>query len=241
MDVIKIFNLANELRNMANTPNILNQKIPYDYGIRIQNELSSIIEDIKAEQSIISKHLQNIKGNLFIQQVFSFNIVNMYINPFTLGQILEILDLLISSYENGNELWHYIHPKIMKSSQKLYLDGHYANAAEDAFIEVNDHLKKIYQKLNPDEEKIPDGVDLMHKIIGEQNANFLRVGNPNTETGRNIQQGYHFMLAGAMSALRNPKAHSNDEKLSAEEAMRRLMFASMLMYKIDEAVKNITI
>ncbi|MBQ8699087.1 MAG: hypothetical protein IJ521_08860 [Schwartzia sp.] len=26
--------------------------------------------------------------------------------------------------------------------------------------------------------------------------------------------------------------------LSAEEAMRRLMFASMLMYKIDEAVKN---
>ena len=47
------------------------------------------------------------------------------------------------------------------------------------------------------------------------------------------------MLAGAMSALRNPKAHSNDERntVTKEEAMRRLMFASLLMYKIDDAVK----
>ena len=43
------------------------------------------------------------------------------------------------------------------------------------------------------------------------------------------------MLAGAMSALRNPKAHANIE-VEKGDAMRRLMFASMLMYKIDEAV-----
>ena len=45
------------------------------------------------------------------------------------------------------------------------------------------------------------------------------------------------MLSGAMSALRNPKAHANIT-ITAEDAMRRLMFASMLMYKIDEAVKH---
>ena len=62
------------------------------------------------------------------------------------------------------------------------------------------------------------------------------------DTGKNTQLGYMEMLAGAMSALRNPKAHSNDVVISKEEAMRRLMFASMLMYKIDEGVKysNIT-
>ena len=50
------------------------------------------------------------------------------------------------------------------------------------------------------------------------------------------------MLAISASALRNPKAHSNDVVISKEEAMRRLMYASMLMYKIDEGVKysNIT-
>ena len=44
------------------------------------------------------------------------------------------------------------------------------------------------------------------------------------------------MFAGAMSALRNPKAHSNEEIISAEEALRRLMFASTLMFALDEAV-----
>ena len=46
------------------------------------------------------------------------------------------------------------------------------------------------------------------------------------------------MFAGAMSALRNPKAHSNEEIISAEESLRRLMFASTLMYAVDEAVRN---
>ena len=45
------------------------------------------------------------------------------------------------------------------------------------------------------------------------------------------------MLAGAMSALRNPKAHANIQ-IGKDDAMRRLILASMLMYKIDEAVKH---
>jgi len=44
------------------------------------------------------------------------------------------------------------------------------------------------------------------------------------------------MAQGAISALRNPKSHSNSEIISAEEAMRRLMFANMIMYQIDEAI-----
>jgi hypothetical protein len=49
---------------------------------------------------------------------------------------------------------------------------------------------------------------------------------------------YMEMLSGAISALRNPKAHSNSEVLSAEESYRRLATASMLMYAIDDAVKH---
>jgi uncharacterized protein (TIGR02391 family) len=64
----------------------------------------------------------------------------------------------------------------------------------------------------------------------------IKVNQTNDITGHNIQLGVMQMLAGAMSALRNPKAHSNDEKISKEECIRQLMFASMLMYKIDDAV-----
>ena len=57
------------------------------------------------------------------------------------------------------------------------------------------------------------------------------------ESGEDIHNGTRFMLAGAIAALRNPKAHANIS-LNAEESMRRLMFASMLMYTIDEAVER---
>ncbi|MCM1158705.1 MAG: TIGR02391 family protein [Bacteroidales bacterium] len=38
-----------------------------------------------------------------------------------------------------------------------------------------------------------------------------------------------------MLALRNPKAHEN-LNVSEDNAMRQLMFASMIIYKIDEGV-----
>ena len=45
-------------------------------------------------------------------------------------------------------------------------------------------------------------------------------------------QLFLIMFAGAISAFRNPKAHSNKEIITAEEAMRRIMFASSLLYKL---------
>lgn len=38
-------------------------------------------------------------------------------------------------------------PLIQKSSKKLFEDGHFANAAEDAFIELNSRAKAIYKKI----------------------------------------------------------------------------------------------
>lgn len=47
--------------------------------------------------------------------------------------------------------------------------------------------------------------------------------------------GTRFLFAGAMAALRNPKAHENIE-LEKKDCMRRLIFASMLMFKMDEII-----
>ena len=116
----------------------------------------------------------------------------------------------------------------------MYINGHYTNAAEDVFIELNSRAKEIYKKLSPDATSFSDGKDLMNKLFRSKTP-LCPVCDTSTESGENYQQGFHFMTAGAMSALRNPKAHSNDEVLTAKEAMRRLMFASMLIYKLDEA------
>lgn len=49
-----------------------------------------------------------------------------------------------------------------------------------------------------------------------------------------VQQGYMMMFSGAMSALRNPKAYEN-LVISRDDAIRKLIFASILMYKLDSA------
>lgn len=134
--------------------------------------------------------------------------------------------------------WEFIHPEIIRVSQKLYMDGHFANAACDAFIEINDRIKKIFAMLRPGTQ-IPDGVTAVQTVFS-LNSPILEICDLANESGKNIQKGYMEMMAGAMSALRNPKAHENIS-ITAEDAMRRLIFASMLMYKIDEALKRMDV
>ena len=56
------------------------------------------------------------------------------------------------------------------------------------------------------------------------------------ESGVNVQKGYMQMFAGAMTGIRNPKAHAN-VVITKEEAINSLFFASLLMEKIDKARK----
>lgn len=50
-----------------------------------------------------------------------------------------------------------------------------------------------------------------------------------------MQQGYMEMFAGAMIGIRNPQAHNNMQ-ISKSDAIRKLHFASMLMYELDNEI-----
>ncbi len=232
MNINRVQNLRSCLEKISTHPNSLNIPISNVDVTRICEEIILICEDIEKNNPAICHNLLAYKQFLFIQQINTYTTIN----PYACGQVLGCLDCLIGEYlTNPLNEWSYIHPLISKSSKKLYLDGNFANAATDAFIEINARIKKIYMILKPEEENIPDGVELMNKIFADKNP-IIDIGDRSTETGRNIHMGTRFMLAGAISALRNPKSHSNEEKLTSEESMRRLMFASMLMYKIDDIV-----
>lgn len=236
MNTIWITSVVNQLRQIASTSNV--NLIPFGAVevAKIRENLLTIAKDIEQKEPQLSQQILHVKDILFYQNQFGQSFINLV----ALGEAIFGLDLLIKNEKKKTnegltvDLWSYIHPLIQKSSKKLFQDGHYANAAEDAFVELNGRAKAIYKKLVPSATKIPDGTDLMHKLFGS-NPLLCPVCDTSTESGDNYQQGFHFMTAGAMSALRNPKAHSNDEVLTKDEAMRRLMFASMLMYKLDEA------
>ena len=163
--------------------------------------------------------------------------MKFFINPIVCGQLLEALEFAKSiANQTDCGICHLLHPDIQRVSDKLYKDGSYANAACDAFIEINSHLKEIYREKYPDSEDVPDGQKLMNRVFGEKNP-VLVAGDMTTETGKDIQDGTRYMFAGAMAALRNPKSHENIT-LGREDCMRRLIFASMLMYIIDETVAD---
>ena len=234
MDINRIDRLCNWLRNLGNRPNALNFPVSNSDVVKIHEEIVWIVKDIESGQPLFGNRLLEIKDRLFNEYIVNRNTRVIYINPFALGQAIGVLDILKEQNTNIQEdRWSLIHPDIKRVSKKLYVDGSYANAACDAFIEVNDRVKKLFHKKRPD-DKVPDG-DAAMKTVFSLNAPLIEFGDRTTESGANTQKGFMEMLAGAMSALRNPKAHANIE-VEKGDAMRRLMFASMLMYKIDEAV-----
>lgn len=97
---------------------------------------------------------------------------------------------------------------------------------------MNSRVKKLYKKIRNEER---DGQDLMRKAFSAGNPALIFEGLDN-ESGRNVQEGYSNIFAGAIQAIRNPKAHENTN-ISRDEAVKRLVFAGLLMDKIDEAIK----
>ena len=228
MDINRVKTVYGWLINLANNPNCMTIPTASVYIQNIKNGLIKISHDIERKSPYFSQELFEMKDYMFVGYGT--------INPVVFGQVIEILkSLQQTDNTNGMGVWDLIHPKIVEVSQNLFEDGHYANAAEDAFIEINDRIKKLFMKLNPTATKVPDGQAVMNTVFSD-NGPLLEFCDRSTETGNNIQKGYMQMLAGAMSALRNPKAHANIT-ITKDDAMRRLMFASMLMYQIDEAVK----
>jgi uncharacterized protein (TIGR02391 family) len=134
----------------------------------------------------------------------------------------------LTAKAEGEQLWGHLHPRIRAVSGERYTAGQYSDAVEAAIKEVN-YIVKIHYKQVASEEL--DGVALMNKAFSARNP-AIPLGDLDTESGRNVQQGYMQIFAGAMAAIRNPAAHAN---LSVERvlAIHYLYFASLLLYVFD--------
>ena len=79
-----------------------------------------------------------------------------------------------------------------------------------------------------------DGAGLMTTAFSVQNP-LIRLTALETDTDRNIQQGYMQIMTGAMIGIRNPKAHGNLSP-AGSKALHLICLASLLMHKIDERI-----
>lgn len=130
-----------------------------------------------------------------------------------------------------------LHPRTRTVCLTSFNSGEYANSVENGCKEINSRLKKIYKKISGIEE---DG-DTLFTTLFSANKPILKFEDVSTKSGKNTQRGFMQMFQGMWAALRDPKAHEN-VLLTKEKAIDRLIFLSMLMKKVDEALafSNIT-
>jgi len=129
------------------------------------------------------------------------------------------------------DVWTLIHPQIAEVSRKRIKDGFYADAVEAACKAINSRVRDIV--LDQVGEEL-DGASLMRKAFSPSNP-IIRIANVVHKSGHDTQQGYMDIFAGVMTGIRNPKAHDN-ETITKEDALRKLIMISLLMYKIDSRI-----
>ncbi|MCJ7444715.1 MAG: TIGR02391 family protein [Methanotrichaceae archaeon] len=124
--------------------------------------------------------------------------------------------------------WDVIHSAIVDVSRNRFEKGFFADSVESAFKEINAQTKKIVKEITSIEF---DGSDLMFKAFKPEKP-IIVLDDLSTMSGKNIQQGYMYLFAGAIMAARNPKTHEVIE-IPAENAMHYIALASLLMNKLE--------
>ena len=231
----KCIQVVDSVRNMINVRRIPSNAISYN---NLYSAVYQLIPLIPEEYHIFRDRLRDkILPNLKTSDIISVNQFGQQlvtpqngINPYSFGEVIATITYLNGySNHNSSSFWDNIHPQIISVAKSRFDNGHYADAVEAAFKEINARVKKIYKDRTSVEK---DGAKLMQAAFSVQNP-IIKLGDISTETGANIQQGYMEMFAGAMIGIRNPQAHNN-LLITKENAVRKLHYASMLMYKLDD-------
>jgi uncharacterized protein (TIGR02391 family) len=121
-----------------------------------------------------------------------------------------------------------LHPEIARAASQLYKNEHYANAIEDSVKALN-ALVRLRSGLDV------DGVTLMQQAFSPKNP-ILKFNDLSDQSDQDEQLGFMNMFSGAVSGLRNPRAHSLI-KDDPERALEFIAFVSLLAKLLDGAKK----
>jgi uncharacterized protein (TIGR02391 family) len=125
--------------------------------------------------------------------------------------------------------WRLLHPRVQVVAQERFRAGHHADAVEATLKELASAIRSlILQRGGPE----LDGVSLMQTAFSAKNP-IIVLADLSSQSGRDMQRGYMDLFAGAMAAIRNPKAHGNIV-ITPERALHLLFLASMLWFTLDE-------
>ena len=117
-----------------------------------------------------------------------------------------------------------LHPEIERAAGQLFKDGHYSNAIEDAVKALNNFVR---MRSGLDQ----DGATLMERAFSPKNP-VLKFNSLADASDIEEQKGFMMMFSGAVSGLRNPRAHRL-MKDDPERALEFIAFISLLAKLVD--------
>ena len=124
---------------------------------------------------------------------------------------------------------YQLHPEIEQVSGALFRDGHYKQAALEAYIRVIERVKELSGLFE-------DGDRLMNRAFGCENQDpIIKFNSLATEAERDEQRGIMYLFKGIVS-LRNSKAHSNRLFNDPFRAHEYLALASLLIRLLEVRV-----
>jgi uncharacterized protein (TIGR02391 family) len=120
-----------------------------------------------------------------------------------------------------------VHAALPVVVRRLFDNGHYSQATFEAFKYLDNVVKKV-SGLDK------SGKALMMEALKEVSP-LVQLTPLADETDRNEQEGFKFLFAGSMVAIRNPRGHEHDVEDSLDTCLDHLGLASMLLRRLEEA------
>jgi uncharacterized protein (TIGR02391 family) len=117
-----------------------------------------------------------------------------------------------------------IHPDITAASLRLFDDGHYAQATFEAFKFLDNKVKEV-SGINE------SGFKLMMAAFTETNPK-IKLTDLATVSDIDEQNGFRFIFAGSMSAIRNPRGHDIRTD-PIDKCLDHLSIASVLLRTLE--------
>ena len=120
-----------------------------------------------------------------------------------------------------------LHPYISKGCTRLFVDGHHAQAVEQA-------AKAVFQYLREATRLTLDGAPLATQAFSLKNP-ILAFSDLSDDTKRNEQVGFMEMLSAFAKGVRNPLAHTHGKFEETQKAFEYLVLASLFCRRVDDA------
>lgn len=196
---------------------------PWDINFmrKFCSDINELAFNVRNTNTKLYNDLIDIKSNLF-------NVIS-FVNIYALGRLVQIMRSY--DYLSTNDFWKFIHPKIIELSKNKFEDGYYSDAVQTALVEICSIVRE-YRKTNGLQE-IQSDKDMMYNTFSTSKV--LQFTDSSTTSLKNIQEGYEKIFPGVIQAMRNPNAHQN-YTIEKDEAVRKLMVTSDLMYMLDNAL-----